>query len=138
MCQISISSFTNAKAFSFQNILCRNVSIVFHSAATVKFDEKLDLSVKINILGTKRLLQLCHRMLSLDVCHSFVFSKLFFTFYLKKKHCFHCCFRHLFMFPLPIAIAIDPKSRRSFTIRHTIHRILLIWFIGYQKICWKR
>ncbi|EDV55730.1 putative fatty acyl-CoA reductase CG5065 [Drosophila erecta] len=49
-----------------QNLLCRNVSVVFHSAATVKFDEKLKLSVTINMLGTKRLVELCHRMLSLD------------------------------------------------------------------------
>lgn len=49
-----------------QNILCKNVSIVFHSAATVKFDEKLKLSVTINMLGTKRLVELCHRMKSLD------------------------------------------------------------------------
>ncbi|KAH8253886.1 hypothetical protein KR032_007467 [Drosophila birchii] len=49
-----------------QNLLCRHVSVVFHSAATVKFDEKLKLSVTINMLGTKRLVELCHRMLSLD------------------------------------------------------------------------
>lgn len=48
-------------------MLCKNVSIVFHSAATVKFDEKLKLSVTINMLGTKRLVELCHRMNSLDV-----------------------------------------------------------------------
>lgn len=57
---------------SDQAMLCRNVSVVFHSAATVKFDEKLELSVKINMLGTKRLLELCHRMMNLDV--SCVFS----------------------------------------------------------------
>ncbi|XP_061387369.1 putative fatty acyl-CoA reductase CG5065, partial [Musca vetustissima] len=51
---------------SDQALLCRNVSIVFHSAATVKFDEKLKLSVTINMLGTKRLVELCHRMMSLD------------------------------------------------------------------------
>lgn len=50
-----------------QTILCKNVSIVFHSAATVKFDEKLKLSVTINMLGTQRLVELCHRMASLDV-----------------------------------------------------------------------
>ncbi|KAL5289055.1 hypothetical protein ACFFRR_009324 [Megaselia abdita] len=49
-----------------QELLCKNVSVVFHSAATVKFDEKLKLSVQINMLGTKRLVELCHRMLSLD------------------------------------------------------------------------
>ncbi|XP_020291375.1 putative fatty acyl-CoA reductase CG5065 [Pseudomyrmex gracilis] len=45
-----------------QEMLIRSVSVVFHSAATVKFDEALKLSVTINILGTKRLIQLCHRM----------------------------------------------------------------------------
>ncbi|XP_024885931.1 putative fatty acyl-CoA reductase CG5065, partial [Temnothorax curvispinosus] len=45
-----------------QNTLIRSVSIVFHSAATVKFDEALKISVTINMLGTKRLVQLCNRM----------------------------------------------------------------------------
>lgn len=52
---------------SDQQLLCRNVSVLFHSAATVKFDEKLELSVKINMLGTKSLVELCHRMMHLDV-----------------------------------------------------------------------
>ncbi|XP_063218990.1 putative fatty acyl-CoA reductase CG5065 [Bacillus rossius redtenbacheri] len=52
---------------SDQNLLIRYVSVVFHSAATVKFDEALKLSVTINMLGTKRLVELCHRMLSLEV-----------------------------------------------------------------------
>uniref|UniRef100_A0A1B0ADE2 Fatty acyl-CoA reductase n=1 Tax=Glossina pallidipes TaxID=7398 RepID=A0A1B0ADE2_GLOPL len=51
---------------SDQALLCRTVSIVFHSAATVKFDEKLKLSVTINMLGTKRLVELCHRMMFLE------------------------------------------------------------------------
>ncbi|XP_057671020.1 putative fatty acyl-CoA reductase CG5065 [Diorhabda carinulata] len=43
-------------------VLERSVNIVFHSAATVKFDEKLKLSVTINMLGTQRLVELCKRM----------------------------------------------------------------------------
>ncbi|CAH1107531.1 unnamed protein product [Psylliodes chrysocephalus] len=43
-------------------VLERSVNIVFHSAATVKFDEKLKLSVTINVLGTQRLVELCKRM----------------------------------------------------------------------------
>ncbi|XP_012270559.1 putative fatty acyl-CoA reductase CG5065 [Orussus abietinus] len=50
-----------------QGMLIRCVSVVFHSAATVKFDEALKLSVTINMLGTKRLVQLCHRMQNLEV-----------------------------------------------------------------------
>ncbi|KAL6433538.1 hypothetical protein ACFW04_006553 [Cataglyphis niger] len=49
-----------------QDMLIRSVSVVFHSAATVKFDEALKLSVTINILGTKRLVQLCHRMRNVE------------------------------------------------------------------------
>jgi len=50
-----------------QDMLIRSVSVVFHSAATVKFDEALKLSVTINMLGTKRLVQLCHRMRNVEV-----------------------------------------------------------------------
>lgn len=49
-----------------QKILEENVSVVFHSAATVKFDEALKLSVAMNLLGTKRLVQLCHKMKKLE------------------------------------------------------------------------
>lgn len=48
-------------------LLSRSVNIVFHSAATVKFDEKLKLSVTINMLGTQRLVELCKRMDQLEV-----------------------------------------------------------------------
>jgi len=50
-----------------QNILIEEVSVVFHSAATVKFDEALKLSVTINMLGTRRLVELCHKMRQLEV-----------------------------------------------------------------------
>ncbi|XP_014293865.1 putative fatty acyl-CoA reductase CG5065 [Halyomorpha halys] len=49
-----------------QQRLAQCVSVVFHSAATVKFDEALKLSVTINILGTKRLVHLCHSMINLE------------------------------------------------------------------------
>ncbi|CAH1164707.1 unnamed protein product [Phaedon cochleariae] len=45
-----------------RQLLQRTVNVVFHSAATVKFDEKLKLSVTINMLGTQRLVELCKRM----------------------------------------------------------------------------
>lgn len=46
--------------------LSKTVNVVFHSAATVKFDEKLKLSVTINMLGTQRLVELCKRMTHLE------------------------------------------------------------------------
>nr|XP_022899728.1 putative fatty acyl-CoA reductase CG5065 [Onthophagus taurus]XP_022899729.1 putative fatty acyl-CoA reductase CG5065 [Onthophagus taurus] len=47
-------------------MLQRTVNVVFHSAATVKFDEKLKLSVTINMLGTQRLVELCKWMTNLE------------------------------------------------------------------------
>ncbi|XP_017792478.1 PREDICTED: putative fatty acyl-CoA reductase CG5065 [Habropoda laboriosa] len=49
-----------------QETLMEHVSIVFHSAATVKFDEALKLSVTINMVGTKQLLNLCRGMENLE------------------------------------------------------------------------
>uniref|UniRef100_T1JLW2 Fatty acyl-CoA reductase n=1 Tax=Strigamia maritima TaxID=126957 RepID=T1JLW2_STRMM len=46
-------------------LLIDNVSVVFHSAATVKFDEPLNVSVQMNVLGTRRLIELCHKMKNL-------------------------------------------------------------------------
>ncbi|KAF6214116.1 hypothetical protein GE061_011847 [Apolygus lucorum] len=45
-----------------QEMIVKKVSVVFHAAATVKFDETLRLSVLLNLCGTKSLLQLCEKM----------------------------------------------------------------------------
>ncbi|XP_055698069.1 fatty acyl-CoA reductase wat-like [Phlebotomus papatasi] len=42
--------------------LISNVNIVFHAAATVRFDEKLKLAVGINVHGTRDMLNLCQHM----------------------------------------------------------------------------
>ncbi|XP_064480327.1 putative fatty acyl-CoA reductase CG5065 [Ornithodoros turicata] len=47
--------------------LVENVSIVFHSAATVKFDEPLKRAVQLNVLGTRRVVDLCKEMPNLRV-----------------------------------------------------------------------
>jgi fatty acyl-CoA reductase len=60
-----------------QKILTDRVSVVFHSAATVKFDEALKLSVGMNIVGTKRIVQLCHKMAKLEVSSGRFFYALF-------------------------------------------------------------
>ncbi|XP_015930218.1 putative fatty acyl-CoA reductase CG5065 [Parasteatoda tepidariorum] len=44
------------------SMLLKNVSVVFHSAATVRFDEPLRKSIEVNVVGTERVLQLCHKM----------------------------------------------------------------------------
>ncbi|ESN98121.1 hypothetical protein HELRODRAFT_84823, partial [Helobdella robusta] len=49
-----------------EKILIEEVSIVFHSAATVRFDEPLKMSVQLNIIGVNRILDLCKKMQHLD------------------------------------------------------------------------
>lgn len=51
---------------SEEDILVRDVSVVFHSAATIKFDEDMKLSVEMNIVGVQRLLVLCKKMKRLE------------------------------------------------------------------------
>lgn len=53
-----------------RQILTSNVHIVFHAAATVRFDEKLKLAVNINVHGTRELLELCSHITKLQVIHT--------------------------------------------------------------------
>lgn len=47
---------------SDEQVLLNQVSIVFHLAATVKFDEELKVATQQNTLGTVKVLDLCSRM----------------------------------------------------------------------------
>lgn len=49
-----------------QHRVCEDVSVVFHSAATVKFDEELKLSVQMNVVGVQHLLSICRKMSQLQ------------------------------------------------------------------------
>jgi len=42
------------------------VSVIFNSAATVKFDEELKVAVKMNVQGPRQLLQICQKMKHLE------------------------------------------------------------------------
>lgn len=48
-----------------RNMLVERVTIVFHSAATVKFDEPLKVAVNLNTKGTSQILDLCETMKNL-------------------------------------------------------------------------
>jgi fatty acyl-CoA reductase len=52
---------------SDREILCQEVHVVFHIAATMSFDEKLKTAVLINVRGTKQLLDLARLMPHLKV-----------------------------------------------------------------------
>ena len=53
-------------------MLCDNVNVVFHSAATIKFNEDLKSAVEMNLRGTKRMLDLARQMRRLEVIFSFL------------------------------------------------------------------
>jgi fatty acyl-CoA reductase len=42
--------------------LCREVSIVFHVAATIRFNENLKLALRTNVIGTQDVVNLCKEM----------------------------------------------------------------------------
>lgn len=62
--QIDISNFGCKKiTHHLNNIISYfQVSVVFHLAATIKFNEELKDAVNTNFRGTKRVLHLCQRM----------------------------------------------------------------------------
>lgn len=51
-----------------RQILRENVNIVFHVAATVRFDEKLKLALGINVNGTREMMLLSREIHNLQVC----------------------------------------------------------------------
>ena len=67
-----------------------HVSVVFNSAATVRFDEELKTAIEMNVKGPRRLLEICRQMKHLEViikpfilhahAHTYLYVKK------KKKH----------------------------------------------------
>lgn len=53
---------------SDQQTILENVSVVFNSAATIKFDEDLKTAMEMNVKGPRHLLELCRQMKRLEVC----------------------------------------------------------------------
>lgn len=52
--------------------LLENVHIVFHVAATVRFNEPLREAANLNTFGTRRVMELCTKMKNLKVCEKFL------------------------------------------------------------------
>jgi fatty acyl-CoA reductase len=50
-----------------RRLLTENVNVVFHSAATLDFEATLRPSVNINLLGTRRVVELCKEISHLEV-----------------------------------------------------------------------
>lgn len=52
---------------SDRNLLEREVHIVFHSAATIRFDEPLRVALEMNVLGVRKMINLCKNFRKLEV-----------------------------------------------------------------------
>uniref|UniRef100_A0A8C2X624 Fatty acyl-CoA reductase n=1 Tax=Cyclopterus lumpus TaxID=8103 RepID=A0A8C2X624_CYCLU len=50
-----------------QSVLADNINIVFHCAATIRFNEPLKDAMQLNVLATQKMLALAHRMKHLEV-----------------------------------------------------------------------
>ena len=48
-------------------VLVENVSLVFNSAATIRFNEDMRTAVQMNVKGLQELLHICRQMKHLDV-----------------------------------------------------------------------
>lgn len=48
-------------------LLQQNIDIVFHVAATVRFNEPLKVAANLNTFGTRRVMELCTKMTKLKV-----------------------------------------------------------------------
>lgn len=49
-------------------LLVENVAVVLHLAATVQFNAPLRDSLKMNVIGTRSVMNLCKKMKKLEVC----------------------------------------------------------------------
>lgn len=49
--------------------IVENVNLIFHCAATIKFNEPIEVATKINVQGTENLLELAAQMKNLKVSH---------------------------------------------------------------------
>ncbi|XP_047451727.1 fatty acyl-CoA reductase 1 isoform X1 [Mugil cephalus] len=50
-----------------QSVLAENINIIFHCAATIRFNEPLKDAVQLNVLATQKMLALAHKMKHLEV-----------------------------------------------------------------------
>ncbi|XP_026678808.1 fatty acyl-CoA reductase wat-like, partial [Diaphorina citri] len=65
-----------------RELLRTNVNVIFHGAATVRFDEKIQLAVAINVLGVRAMLELAREIRQLK---SFVHVSTAFAHYIRSN-----------------------------------------------------
>lgn len=109
-----------------KQLLISKVHMVFHCAATVRFDENLKVAFNINVCATRDVIELAKQMKNLKVSLNKQFSCVFLF------NCF--VYSHLFTFPPPTLTVILIKSKSASTItRSIIKRWKRYWRILTKK-----
>lgn len=67
-----------------RKLLAENVSIIYHCAATIRFDEELKTAVLLNTRGTKLMLELAENCPKLEVWNPNTTQLFLCTFFEKK------------------------------------------------------
>jgi hypothetical protein len=96
-----------------QQLLIENVSVVFHSAATIRFNEELKTALVMNVKGPMEMLEICRKMKLLEV-GNFAAIVIIGNYQLIL----YISFRHLYTYQLLSTILTGRQLRkRSTTIR---------------------
>jgi hypothetical protein len=92
-------------------LLIENVSVVFHSAATIRFNEELKTALVMNVKGPMELLEICRKMKHLVVAN-FCYRH---DWLIHYQLILSISFRHLYTCQLPSTIWTGRKLRKRFT-----------------------
>jgi fatty acyl-CoA reductase len=65
-----------------RNKLINEVTVIFHGAATVRFDEHIRVAMNINVLGTRELLKLAKEVTNLKVRFEINLLKIYIYIYI--------------------------------------------------------
>lgn len=71
---------------SDRKLLTDNVSIVFHTAASVRFDDPLHEAIKINVRGTREVVNLTKEMKNIAVTLYLLKLKIYFSFMITDRY----------------------------------------------------
>ena len=88
---VFIHTFTHFYFCSYLRKLIEEVSVVFHSAATVKFDEDLTKAVKLNVVAVFTIMELCKKMKRLQESFIIFHTNLYISnSFAGPCACLHC------------------------------------------------
>jgi len=99
-----------------------DTNIIFHGAATVRFNESIRFAININVRATKQFLLLAKEMPDLKVYKKIILIEIYFYDYKNAPLITQLFFRHSFIYLLHFRTAYINSLKKSF-ILHLLKRI---------------